>query len=82
MVLADVDEDGDFLLTTIEMYNGWRRLGKNVVFLRSPKQGHGFTGAALEDCWSRENAFLDKYLNPELPLNSTQPLGARHGIVW
>lgn len=64
MLLADGDEDGDFLLNTIEMYNGLRRLGKNVVFLRYPNQEHGFTGAALEDFWDRENAFFDKYLAP------------------
>lgn len=67
MLLADGDEDGDFLLNTIEMYNGLRRFGRDVTFLRYPGQGHGFTGAALEDFWARENAFFDKYLKPGTP---------------
>jgi dipeptidyl aminopeptidase/acylaminoacyl peptidase len=64
MLLADGDEDGDFLLNTIEMYNGLRWFGKNVTLLRYPGQEHGFTGAALRDFWRRENAFFDKYLKP------------------
>jgi len=62
MLLADGDNDGTFLLNTIEMYNGLRRLGKDVTFLRYADQDHGFTGAALEDFWNRENAFFDRYL--------------------
>jgi dipeptidyl aminopeptidase/acylaminoacyl peptidase len=64
ILLADGDLDGSILLTDIEMYNALRWLGKDVTFLRYPNEGHGFTGAALEDFWQRENAFLDKYLKP------------------
>jgi len=62
MLLADGDDDGDFLLDSIEMYNGLRWFGKEVVLLRYPGQGHGFTGWALQDFWERESAFFDKYL--------------------
>jgi dipeptidyl aminopeptidase/acylaminoacyl peptidase len=67
MLLADGDEDGDFLLDTIEMYNGLRWFGKDVMLLRYPGQGHGFTGPALKDFWMRENDFFDKYLKPQEP---------------
>gem|GEM_PF-5446161 len=52
-----------FFLNTIEMYNGLRQFKRDVTLLRYPNQEHGFTGAALKDFWTRENAFLDKYLN-------------------
>ena len=64
MLLADGDNDGDFLLGMIEMYNGLRYLGKEVTFLRYPNQGHGFSGPAMKDFWEREMAFFDKYLKP------------------
>ncbi len=64
MLLADGDDDGDFLLNTIEMYNGLRWLGRDVTFLRYPGQGHGFTGWAMRDFWERETAFFAKYLKP------------------
>jgi dipeptidyl aminopeptidase/acylaminoacyl peptidase len=67
MLLADGDQDSFFLLGTIEMYNGLRYLGKDVVFLRYPNQGHGFSGPAMKDFWERENAFFDRYLHPEKP---------------
>lgn len=67
VLLADGDEDGDFLLNTIEMYNGLRWFGKKVTLLRYPGQAHGFTGAALRDFWNRENSFFGKYLQPALP---------------
>jgi dipeptidyl aminopeptidase/acylaminoacyl peptidase len=66
MLLADGDKDGDCLLDEIEMYNGLRQLGQDVTLLRYREQGHGFTGLALKDFWERENAFFDKYLNPEM----------------
>jgi len=69
MLLADGDDDGDFLLDTIEMYNGLRWFGKKVVLLRYPDQGHGFTGWALRDFWERESAFLYEYLRPAQPHN-------------
>jgi dipeptidyl aminopeptidase/acylaminoacyl peptidase len=67
MLLAAGDEDGDFLLDQIEMYNGLRQYGKDVTLLRYPDQSHVFSGAALRDFWERENAFFDKYLKPERP---------------
>lgn len=67
MLLADGDQDDFFLLGTIEMYNGLRYLGKDVVFLRYPNQGHGFSGRAMDDFWERENTFFDRYLHPEKP---------------
>ena len=65
MLLADGDDDGDFLLNTIEMYNGLRWLGRDVTFLRYPAQGHGFTGWAMRDFWEREATFFAKYLKPD-----------------
>jgi dipeptidyl aminopeptidase/acylaminoacyl peptidase len=62
MLLAGGDEEGEFLLDSVEMYLGLRRLGKEVTLLRYPNQGHGLTGHALEDFWDRENAFLEKCL--------------------
>ena len=62
MLLADGDNDGDFLLDTIEVYNGLKQAGVDVTLLRYPGQGHGFTGTALEDFWERELAFFDRYL--------------------
>jgi dipeptidyl aminopeptidase/acylaminoacyl peptidase len=62
MLLADGDDDGFFLLGTIEMYNALRWLGKDVIFLRYPGQEHGFSGAALIDFWLRMNDFFDRNL--------------------
>jgi acylaminoacyl-peptidase len=64
MLLADGDDDGDFLLDTIEMYNGVRSAGVDVTLLRYPDQGHGFSGSAMTDFWRREMAFFDRYLKP------------------
>jgi dipeptidyl aminopeptidase/acylaminoacyl peptidase len=65
MLLADGDKDGDFLLDTIEMYNGLREANIDVTLLRYADQGHGFTGAALRDFWSREMLFFAGHLgNP------------------
>jgi dipeptidyl aminopeptidase/acylaminoacyl peptidase len=64
MLLADGDDDGDFLLDTIEMYNGLRSAGVDVTLLRYPDQGHGFSAAAMTDFWHREMAFFDRYLKP------------------
>lgn len=69
MLLADGDNDADFLLNTIELYNGLRYLGRDVTFVRYPNQGHGFEGEALEDFWKREMAFFDNCLNPAVRLN-------------
>jgi dipeptidyl aminopeptidase/acylaminoacyl peptidase len=64
MLLADGDEDGAFLLGSIEMYNALRAVGANVTFVRYPGQGHSLTAAALHDFWGREMAFFAKYLKP------------------
>ena len=64
VLLAAGDDDGEFLLDAIEMYNGLRVAGKEVTLLRYPNQGHGFSGAALEDFWQREMAFMANYLRP------------------
>jgi dipeptidyl aminopeptidase/acylaminoacyl peptidase len=66
LLLADGDDDGGFLLGSIEMYNGLRFLGKDVTLLRYPKQGHGFKGAAMADFWNRESKFFSKYLKQPL----------------
>jgi dipeptidyl aminopeptidase/acylaminoacyl peptidase len=62
MLLADGDCDDDFLLDTIEMYNGLRYYGKDVTLLRYPDQGHVLQGPAMQDFWKRELAFFDKHL--------------------
>jgi|HubBroStandDraft_4_1064222.scaffolds.fasta_scaffold03475_4 dipeptidyl aminopeptidase/acylaminoacyl peptidase len=64
MLLADGDEDGDFLLSTIEMYKALRRFGDQVTLLRYPGQGHEFTGAALRDFLGRRDEFLQQCLEP------------------
>jgi acylaminoacyl-peptidase len=64
MLLADGDEDGAFLLGSIEMYNALRAAGANVTLLRYPNQGHVLTGAALHDFWRREMAFFAAHLRP------------------
>jgi acylaminoacyl-peptidase len=69
MLLADGDNDGDFLLGVLEMYNSLRYLGKKVTFVRYPGQAHVLTGWALKDFWGRTAAFFDKYLLPERPTN-------------
>jgi len=68
MLLAVGDDDGA-LLDSIEMYNGLRYFGQDVTLLRYSNQGHGFTGAALEDFLQREAAFFDKYLSPKKTFN-------------
>ena len=65
MLIADGDEDGQFLLGSIEMYNALRFAGKQVTFLRYPNEGHVFVGAGLRDLWNREMAFFARYLHPE-----------------
>ena len=62
MLLADGDDDADFLLGMVEMYNGLRWLKKDVTLLRYAHQGHGFDGPSLQDFWRRETDFLDMYL--------------------
>lgn len=64
MLLGVGDEDGEYLLGAIRMYNALRLAGKEVTLLRYPDQGHLFTGAAMKDFWERQMAFFDKYLKP------------------
>ena len=79
MLLADGDEDGGFLLDAVEMYNRLRELGRPVTLVRYPHQEHGFTGAALEDFWSREMAFFARYLNPHRGRDGMAGVGGRDG---
>jgi dipeptidyl aminopeptidase/acylaminoacyl peptidase len=65
MLLAEGDDDGMFLLNSIELYNGLRWLGRSVTLLRYPGQGHGFTGPALRDFSLRVVEFFDSYLKPD-----------------
>jgi dipeptidyl aminopeptidase/acylaminoacyl peptidase len=65
MLLAVGDKENLGTLFLAEMYNGLRYLGRDVTFVRYPKQGHGFEGASLRDYWQRVNAFFDRYLKPE-----------------
>ena len=64
MLLADGDEDGGFLLDTVEMYTRLRDLGRQVTLVRYPHQGHGLKGVAMEDFWAREMAFFAQHLKP------------------
>jgi dipeptidyl aminopeptidase/acylaminoacyl peptidase len=64
MLLADGDEDGAFLLGTIEMYNALRATGGRVTLLRYPDQGHVLMGDALKDFWRREMEFFSEHLMP------------------
>ncbi len=62
VLLFDGDQDGDFLLNTIEVYNGLRSLDKDVTFVRYPDQSHVFTGWALKDFLRRTMDFYDAHL--------------------
>jgi len=64
VLLIDGDNDGMFLLNTIEIYNGLRFLHKDVVLLRYPEQGHIFSGSALKDFSERVNTFIEEHLKP------------------
>ena len=63
ILLAAGDDDGLFLLGSIELYNVLRSAGAKVTFLRYPGQGHAFTGDALHNFWRREMAFFAAHLN-------------------
>jgi dipeptidyl aminopeptidase/acylaminoacyl peptidase len=65
MLLADGDNDRDFLLGMIEMYNGLRFLGKEVTFVRYPGQAHALTGWALNDFEQRTMDFFDAHLKAQ-----------------
>lgn len=64
MLIAVGDEDGQFLLGAIEMYNALRFAGADVTLLRYPHEGHVFTGAGLHDFWRRYMEFFRHYLGP------------------
>jgi len=65
MLLADGDNDGDFLLGMIEIYNGLRFLRKEVTFVRYPGQAHALTGWALKDFQQRTMDFFDMHLKSQ-----------------
>ena len=65
MLLADGDNDGDFLLGMIEMYNGLRFLEKEVLLVRYPGQAHALTGWALRDFEQRTMDFFDAHLKSQ-----------------
>jgi dipeptidyl aminopeptidase/acylaminoacyl peptidase len=71
LLLVDGDNDGMFLLNSIELYNGLRWLRKDVTFLRYPDQGHGFSGAALMDFSQRVIGFFDEHLRRGKRISST-----------
>lgn len=65
MLIAVGDEDDhDFVLGAVEMYNALRYFGDTVTLLRYRDQSHGFVGATMQDFWKRENTFFDYYLKP------------------
>ncbi len=64
MLIAVGDQDGEFTLNAIELYNGVRRAGSEVTLVRYPGQGHLIAGDALEDLWNREVAFFGRFLDP------------------
>ena len=65
ILLAAGDDDGNFLLGAIEMYNALRFANKDVTLLRYPDQGHLFRGDGLCDLWQREMTFFARYLKPD-----------------
>jgi dipeptidyl aminopeptidase/acylaminoacyl peptidase len=68
MLLASGDrEDWDFRAGSVEMFLALRRLGRSVTLLRYPDQGHGFSGPALRDLFSRQRDFFAQHLMSEMP---------------
>lgn len=61
MLLFCGDED-TFLPSAVEVYNAVRESPADITFVRYPGQGHAFTGAALEDFWSRQMRFFAQHL--------------------
>jgi dipeptidyl aminopeptidase/acylaminoacyl peptidase len=48
------------------MFDGLRRLGREVILVRYPSEGHGLASSvAVKDYWNRTNEFIDKYLKPD-----------------
>ena len=64
-LIAVGDEDGQFLLGAIEMYNALRFAGADVTLLRYPHEGHVFTGTGLRDFGRRYMDFFRHYLEPD-----------------
>jgi dipeptidyl aminopeptidase/acylaminoacyl peptidase len=63
MLLAVGDrDDSSFILPTIQIYLGLRRLGRDVTLLRYAGVPHGFFGPAAEDLNGRILAFLNRHL--------------------
>lgn len=62
VMLVAGDEDGLFLVNTVELYNRLRVYGKPVTLVRYPRQGHVLEGAALADFWARSVRFFDEHL--------------------
>lgn len=56
------DSDGDFLLNSIELFNGVRQNGTYTELVIYKNQGHVFEGRALEDFVTRLDNFFDTYL--------------------
>jgi dipeptidyl aminopeptidase/acylaminoacyl peptidase len=73
MLLAAGDQDGDFLLNAIEIYNRLRARGKDVTLLRYPTEGHIFSGDALRDFWARQTEFFARHLQPDQSIQSADP---------
>ncbi len=64
VLLADGDDDHEFLLRVNELYTALRYLGRPVTFVRYPNEGHEMAPAAEADWERRMRAFFDSYLQP------------------
>ena len=67
LLIAVGDNDGEFLLNAIELYNGVRRGGSEVTLVRYPGQGHLISGGSLDELWNRELTFFRRFL--QRPVN-------------
>jgi dipeptidyl aminopeptidase/acylaminoacyl peptidase len=64
MLLAVGDrDDSSFLLPTIQIYLGLRRLDRDITLLRYAGMPHGFFGPSADDLNGRILEFLDRHLN-------------------
>jgi len=63
LVVGDKDTP-DRLLNYVAMFNGLRRLGRDVTLVRYPEQGHIIEGSAIFDYWNRIYEFFDAHLKP------------------
>jgi dipeptidyl aminopeptidase/acylaminoacyl peptidase len=63
LVVGDSDQR---LLDHIYMFDGLRRLGREVSLVRYPGEGHAIaSNSAIKDYLKRTNEFIDKYLKPD-----------------